>query len=197
MPAPALLPATTQMHTPRYGSPKVLPPQPQQHIPEPPYERTTSTDNYPCTDPSPRSCSRLDIHENYPVRFSLVRAPHSPVTSRLAVSLPQGSQPSSSRQKTNLFVPRRSIFYRSSGISFFFHQLTNLLGINTEHGINVQKWLINIFSSGTYTQVHIESTCKTGQLKVCMWKKEAIETLLSNVHSSLLIRVSQNTNGKF
>ena len=51
------------VHSPRYG-PAIPPLRPQQSFPQPPpYDRLTSTDNYPCTDPSPRRRPRATAHE--------------------------------------------------------------------------------------------------------------------------------------
>ena len=52
MPTPVSQP--TSIHQPRYGVPRIPPPQPQPPFPQPrPYDCPTSTDRYLCTDPSP------------------------------------------------------------------------------------------------------------------------------------------------
>ena len=64
--------------SPRYGT--ALPPlRPQQSFPRPtPYYQPTSTDYYPCTDPSTKKLPRPTTHEIYPVRSSPIQAPQSP-----------------------------------------------------------------------------------------------------------------------
>ena len=53
-----------------------------------PIDRPTSTDNYPCTDPSPRRCPRARAHEIYPVRSSPNQASQS--LARHTASPPRG-----------------------------------------------------------------------------------------------------------
>ena len=54
----------------------IIPPlRPQQPLPQPPtYERPTSMDNYPCTDPSPKRRPRVTAHEIHFVRSSPIKA---------------------------------------------------------------------------------------------------------------------------
>ena len=60
-----------------------------------PYDRRTSTDNYRCSDPSPRRRPRATAHEIYPVRSSSIQISQSPA--RHTASSSRGPQPSSSR----------------------------------------------------------------------------------------------------
>ena len=64
--------------------------------------RPTSTNKYPCTDPSHRRRPRTTAHEIYPVSSSPTQASQSPV--RHTASPPRGPQPSSFREKTNPFT---------------------------------------------------------------------------------------------
>ena len=107
-------------------------------IPQPPvYDRPTSTDNYPCTDPSPRRRPRATTHEIYPVRSSPIQASQSPA--RHISSPPRGSRPSSSPGRRNPFAPSQGITNRSQGPNFRFHEFTNPLGINTVQGMHVPE----------------------------------------------------------
>ena len=79
-----------------------------QHLTQPPtYDRPTSTDNHPCTDPSPRRRPRVTAHEIYPVRSSPTQASQSPA--RHTASSSRGPQPSSCRGKGNPFSPTKGI----------------------------------------------------------------------------------------
>ena len=104
---PPVMPTPHTQHTPvpspRYG-PALPPLRPQQSFREPPpYDRPTSTDNYPCTDPSPRRRPRARAHEIYRVRCSPIQASQSPA--RHTASPSRGPQPSSSRGWRNPFAP--------------------------------------------------------------------------------------------
>ena len=80
----------------RYGVPTVPPPRPQpSFFQPPPYDRPTSTKNYPCTDASPRGRLRSMAHEIYPVHSTPIQASQSPA--RFAVSSLHNSQLSSSK----------------------------------------------------------------------------------------------------
>ena len=73
MPVPTSQP--TNLQSQRYGVPTVPPPRPQPPFLQiPPYDRQTSTDNYPCTDPSQRGRLMAIAHEIYPVRSSSMQA---------------------------------------------------------------------------------------------------------------------------
>ena len=77
--------------SPRY-CPAIPPLRPHQSFPQPPpYDRPTSTDNYPCTDPSPRRRPRATAHEIYPARSSPIQASQSPA--RHTASPSRGPQP--------------------------------------------------------------------------------------------------------
>ena len=107
--------------SPRYG-PAIPLLRPQPFIRQPPiYDRPASTDNYPCTDPSPRRRLRATAHEIYTVRSSPLQASQSPArhtsspqevhSPHLLVaeeipSLPQKG--SSNDQKAPIFVSRNS-----------------------------------------------------------------------------------------
>ena len=137
--------------SPRYG-PALPHLRPQPSFPQPPtYDRPTSTDNYPCTDPSPRRRPRATAHESYPVRSSPIQTSQSPA--RHTVSPPRGPKPSSSRGRPNPFVPTHDIPHRSEGPNFRFHEFTNPLGINTLQGIHVPE-------RNNYTSTLIQHTLK-------------------------------------
>ena len=77
--------------SPRYG-PALPPLRPQQTFSQPPpYDQPTSTDNYPCTDPSPRRRPRATAQEIYPVRSSPIHASQSPA--RHTTSPPEAHSP--------------------------------------------------------------------------------------------------------
>ena len=77
--------------SPRYG-PTIPPLRPQTSFPQPPsYDRPTSTDNYPCKDPSPRRHPKISAHKIYPVRSSPIQGSQSPA--RHTASPPRGPQP--------------------------------------------------------------------------------------------------------
>ena len=104
------------LSSPRYG-PTIPPLRPQQPFTQPPpYDRPTSTNNYSCTDPSPRRKPRATAHEAYHVRSSPIQASHSPA--RHTASPSRGPQPSSSRVKVNPFVPTQGIPHRSQTPKF-------------------------------------------------------------------------------
>ena len=149
--------------SPRYG-PTIPPLRPQQPFPQPPtYDRPTSTDNYPCTDPSPRRRPRATAHEIYPVRSSPIQASQSPA--RHTASPSRGPQPSSSRGQPNPFAPTHGIPHRSQGPNFCFHELTHPLGINTLQGIHVPE---RINYTSTPPQLILKptaSSCSLGQLE--------------------------------
>ena len=64
--------------SPWYG-PTIPPLRPQQPSPQPPpYDRPTSTDNYPFTDPSLRRLPLARVQEIYPVRSPPIQASQSP-----------------------------------------------------------------------------------------------------------------------
>ena len=102
-----------------------------------PYDRLMTTDNYPCTDPSPRRRPRATAHEIYPVRSSPIQALQSPA--RHTESSSRGPQPSSSRGRPNPFTPTHGIPHRSQGPNFRFHEFTKPLGINTIQEIHVPE----------------------------------------------------------
>ena len=133
MPTPH--PQRALVSSPRYG-PTIPPLRPQQPFPQPPtYDRPTSTDNYPCTDPSPRRRPGATAHEIYSVRSSTIQASQSPARHNMSPS--RDPQSSSSRGKGNHFAPTQGIPHRSQGPNFRFHEFTNPLGINTIQGIHV------------------------------------------------------------
>ena len=149
--------------SPRYV-PAVPPLRPQQSFPQPPpYDRPTSTDNYPCTDPSPRSRPRTTAHEIFPVHSSPIQASQSPV--HHTVSPPQGLQLSSSRGRPNPFAPTHGIPHRSQGPNFRFHEFTNPLGINTIQGIHVPERISYTSNPPQHTLKPTASSCSLGQLE--------------------------------
>ena len=114
------------LSSPRYG-PTIPPLRPQQLSPQPPtYDRPTSTDNYPCTGPSPRRRPRDTAHEIYPVRSSPIQTSQSPA--RHSSSPSRGPQPSTSSGIGSPLAPTQSIPHRSQGPNFSFHEFTNPLG---------------------------------------------------------------------
>ena len=137
----------------RYG-PVIPPIRPQPTFPQPPpYDRPTSTDNYPCTGPSPLSRPKATPQEVYPVRSSPVQASQSPA--RHTASPSRGPQLSSSRPKGNPFAPTQGIVHRSQGPIFRFHEFTNPLGINTVQGIHVaERFNYTSNTTPTYSQTH-------------------------------------------
>ena len=88
---------------PRYGP--VIPPlmAVQQSFVPPPYDRPTSTDNYPCTDPSPRRRPRATRHETYPACSPRIQPGQSPA--RHGQGSSRGPQPSTSPGRVNPFAP--------------------------------------------------------------------------------------------
>ena len=138
----------TPVPSPRYG-PALPPLRPQQSFPEPPpYDRPTSTDNYPCTDPSPRRRPRATAHEIYRVRCSPIQASQSPA--RHSASPSRGPQPSCSRGWPNPFAPTHGIPHKSQQTNFTFHVFTNPLGINTIQVIHVPEII-------SYTSPHLST----------------------------------------
>ena len=78
---------------------------------------------------------------------------------------PRGSQPSSSKIKSNSFVPTQNTYHSSPGPSFLFHQFTNPLKINRKHGIHVPEREISSFPLPRNVQKKpISITCPIGQL---------------------------------
>ena len=123
--------------SPRYG-PAIPPLRAQPPFPQPPLcARPTSTDNYHCTDPSPRKRPRATAHEIYPVRSSPIQASQSPA--RHTTSPSRGPRPSSSRDRGNPFASTQVINHRSQGPNFRFNEFTNPLGINTLQGTHVPE----------------------------------------------------------
>ena len=138
------------------------PTRPQHQIPQSsPYERPTSTDNYPCADPSPRRQPRSMRHETYPVRMSPLGAP----TFRPTTSPPRSRQPSSSKPKPNPFLPTQKTLHSPPGHSFLFHQFNNSLGINTEHSTHVTERKNYISTPLEYALKSTSSTSTIGQLE--------------------------------
>ena len=127
-----------------------------------PYDRPTSIDNYPCTDPSPRRRPRATAHEIYPVRSSSIQASQS---SAQHGKSPRGPQPSSSRGRPNPFVPKHGIPRRSQGPNFRFHEFTNPLGINTIQGIHVPERISYNSTPPQHTLKPTASSCSPGQLE--------------------------------
>ena len=154
---------TPAIPSPRYG--QALPPLgPEQFFPQPPpYDRPTSTDNYPCTDPSPRRRPRATAHEICHVRSSPIQASQSPA--RHTASFSRGPQPSSSRGRHNPFAPTHNIPQRSRGPNLRFHEFTNPLGINTIKGKHVPERIIYFSNPPQHTLKPTASSCPLGQLE--------------------------------
>ena len=151
--------------SPRYG-PTITPLRPQRSFPQPPtYDQSTSTDNYPFTEPSPRRRPQATAHEIYPVRSSPIQAPQSPA--RHIASLSRGPQPSYSRGRGNPFAPTPSqgITHRSLGPNFRFPEFTNPLGINTVQGIHVPERINYTSTPPQHTLKPAASFCSLGQLE--------------------------------
>ena len=106
-----------------------------------PYYRPTSTDSYPCTDPSLRRRPRATAHEIYPVHSSPIQASHSPA--RHTASIPRWSQ----------------------GPNFRFHEFTNPLGINTIQDIQLPERFSYTFTPPQHTLKSTASSCSLGQLE--------------------------------
>ena len=135
-------------------------------IPQPPpYNQQTSTDNYPCTDPSPKRHPRATAHEIYPLHSLPIQASHSPT--RHSASPSQCPQPSSSRGRgrCNPFVPTSGIAHRAPGPNFLFHQFTNPLGFDTVHGVHVLERIHYISTPPHHTLKPTASSCSLGQLE--------------------------------
>ena len=146
--------------SPRYG-PALPPLRPQQSFTQQPtYNRPTSTDNYPCTDPSPR---RATPDEIYLVRSSPIQASQSPA--RNTASPSRGPQPSSSRGRPNPFAPSHGIPHRSQGPNFRFQKFRNTLGINTIQGIHVPERISYTSTPPQHTLKPRASSCSLGQLE--------------------------------
>ena len=161
MPTPH--PQRPSLSSPRYG-PTIPPLRPQQPFSQPlPYDRPTSTNNYSCTDPSPKRRPRATAHEAYPVRSSPIQASH--LLGRHTASPSRGPQTSSSRGKVNPFVPTQGIPHRSQGPNFRFHEFTNHLGINTLQGIHVPKRMNSTSTPPQHTLKPAAKFCSLGQLK--------------------------------
>ena len=160
MPTPHIQPPLVP--SPRNG-PALPPLRPQISFSQPPhYNRPTSTDNYPCTDPSLRRRPRATAHEIYPVQSSPIQASKSP--DRHTASPPRGSQPSSSRGKLNRFVSTHGITHRLKGPNFRFHEFTNPLGINTIQGMHVPERISYTSTLPQHTLKPTASSCSLGQL---------------------------------
>ena len=145
--------------SPQYG-PIIPPLRPQQSFPQPlPYDRPTSTDNYRCTDPSPRRRSRVTSHEIYHVRSSPIQASQSPARHTARPS--RGPQPSSSRGRPNPFEPTHGFPHRSQGPNFRFYKFTTPLGVNTIQGIHVPERI-------SYTSTPPQHTLKTTAVPVLL-----------------------------
>ena len=143
----------------RYG-PTIPPLRPLQPFPQSTtYDRPMSTDNYPCTDPSPRRRPRVSAYEIYHVHSSHVQASQSPAQHR--ASLSRGPQPSSSRGRGNPFGPTQRIPHRSPGI----YEFTNSLGINTLQGIHVPEWINYTSTPPQHTLKPTTSSCSLGQFE--------------------------------
>ena len=130
-----------------------------------PYDLATSTENYPCTVPSPRRRPRITTHEIYPVRSSPIQGSQS--SAQKNSSPPQGRQPSSSRGKRNHFASTQGITHRAPGPNFSFHQFqfTNPLGIDTTHGVHVPEQISYKSTPPQDTLKSTASSCSLGQLE--------------------------------
>ena len=156
MPTPIAQPKNIQQS--RYGVPKVPLPRPQPSFLQPPlYDRPASNDTNPCRDSSPRRCPQPTTHEIYPVRASPFQASQSPA--RHTPSPAKGPQPLSTRQRANPFAPTKSTFHRAPGPNFRFHQFTNPLGFNTEHGVHDPKRINNVSTPPHQTLKLTASSC--------------------------------------
>ena len=145
----------------RYG-PTIPHLRPQQLFPQTaPYDRPTSTDNYPCTDPSTRRRPRATAHEIYPVCSTPIQASQSPA--RHTESPSRGPQPSSSHGRPNPSAPTQGIPHRSQGPNFRFHEFTNPLGIKTIQGIHVPERLNYTSTPPQHTLKPTTSSCSLGQ----------------------------------
>ena len=163
---PPVMPTTHQQRptvpSPRYG-PTIPPLRPQQSFVQPPYDRPTSTDNYPCTNPSPMRRPRATKHEVYPAPSSRIQASQS--MARYAAGSSRGPQPSSSRGRINPFVPTQGIPRRSQGPNFRFPEFTNPLGINTLQRINAPERINYTSTPHQHTLKPTASSCSLGQLE--------------------------------
>ena len=150
--------STQHPHAPqsRYG-PTILPLRPQPPIPQSiPYNRSTSTDNYPCTDLSPRRRPRTIAHEIYPVRSSPTQAARHTASPQRVPQLP------STCGKLNPFAPTQRIIHRASGPNFRFHQFTNALGIDTTHGVHVPEGIKYTSTPPQHKLKPTSSSCSLG-----------------------------------
>ena len=146
---------------PRYG-PTIPPLMPvQQPIVQSPYDRPTSTDNYPCTDPSPKRRTRAIRHETYPARSPQV----SQSPAHTGQSSSRGPQPSPSRALTNPFAPTQGIPHRNKGPDFRYHEFTNPLGINTRQGIHVAERINYTSTPPQHNLKPTASSCSLGELE--------------------------------
>ena len=141
-------------------SPPLMPT--QQSFVQPPYDRPTSIDNYPCTDPSPRRRPRATRHEIYLARSPQIQPGQSPA--RYGQGSSRGSQPSTSRGRVNPFAPTQGITHRSQGPNFRFHECTNPLGINTLQGNHVPERINYTSNPPQHTLKPTASSCSLGQL---------------------------------
>ena len=149
--------------SPRYG-PTIPPLRTQQTFPQPPtYDRPTSTDNYPCTDPSPRRRPRATADEFYPVRSSPIQASQSPACHSASPS--QGPQPSSSRGRGRPFAPTHGIPHRLQEPNFRFHDFTKPLEVYTLQGIHVPERINYTSNPPQHTLKPTASSCSLGQLE--------------------------------
>ena len=163
MPTPVSIPTNTQPQ--RYGVPTVPPPRSQPYLPKlPPYDRPTSTDNYPCTDPSPRP--RTTTHEIHSVRVS-PRQNSSQQLARYTTSPSRSSQPSALKSQVNPFTLTQGVYHRAPGPNFKFHQFTNPLDINTDHGVQIPGGKrINYLATPPQRMLKpTASTCSLGKLE--------------------------------
>ena len=149
--------------SPRYG-PTIPPLRPQPSFPQTPtYDRPTSMDNYPRTDPSPRRRPRATAHEIYPVRSSPMQASKSPA--RHIASPSRGPQPLSSRGRGNPFAPTQGITHRSQGPNFRLDEFTNPLGSITVQGFHVPERINHTSTPPQHTLNPTASSCSLGQLE--------------------------------
>ena len=161
MPTPH--PQRRPVYSARCG-PTIPPLGPQQLFPQPAtFDLPTSTDNYPCTDPSPRRRPRVLTHETHSVRSSPIQASQSPA--RHTASHSRGPQTSSSCGRGNPFAPTQATPHQSQRTNFRFQEFTNPLGINTLQGTHVPERINYTSTPPQHTLKPTASSCSLGQLE--------------------------------
>ena len=142
--------------------------------PTTPYDRPTSTDNYPCTHPSTRRRPRATTREIYPLRSSTIQASQSPA--RHTASLHEA-------HSTHLLVGERTSSRPHKGSSIG-HPAPIFASINLQILSALTTFTLFISPSGSITRQHPHNALSNPQpnhalldnWKTGMSRKEGIKT---------------------